>query len=59
MHKADEIDIAGANGHGWKSILLRTGVYEDAHVPPAHTPTTIADDVEVGVRWALDQSLGK
>lgn len=51
-------DIAGANGHGWNSILLRTGVYQDADGEPAHIPTTISDDVEAGVRWALARSMG-
>ncbi|KAK4688998.1 hypothetical protein P7C73_g1117, partial [Tremellales sp. Uapishka_1] len=49
------LDIAGANNHGWNSILLRTGVYSGG--TPTHRPTTIADDVEMGVLWAIEREL--
>lgn len=55
-----ESDIRGANsyrsGYGskWQSILVRTGVYPGGE--PAWTPTTIADNVQKGVLWALQQS---
>ena len=47
-------DIAGANGHGWASILVRTGVYADGD-ELAHKPTFIADDVEQGVLAAIER----
>lgn len=50
-----ESDIAGANGHGWHSILLRTGVYKDG--VPAHQPTMIAENVQEGVLWALQREI--
>ena len=50
-------DIAGANGAGWPSILVKTGVYEEARGPPTHTPTYIADDVEEAVRWAIEREI--
>lgn len=46
-------DIAGANAFGWDSLLVKTGVYREGQ--PKHTPTRIVDDVEVGVRWAIDR----
>ncbi|KAL7281110.1 hypothetical protein ACG7TL_004417 [Trametes sanguinea] len=54
-----ESDIAGANGAGWPSILVRTGVYDPAGGPPAHTPTYIAEDVEEAVRWAIEREMGR
>ncbi|KAH9824568.1 Haloacid dehalogenase-like hydrolase [Teratosphaeria destructans] len=53
-----ESDIRGANNyqspHGskWKSILVRTGVYQDGTEPTAK-PTVIVDDVREAVRWAV------
>ncbi|BGP26418.1 cardiolipin synthase [Rhodotorula toruloides] len=49
-------DIAGANAFGWESILVKTGVFrgekrEDAE----HVPTTVAEDVWEGVKWALER----
>lgn len=52
-----ESDIAGANGHGWHSILVRTGVYRDEQGEPKHRPTIIRDDVEQGVRWAIEREV--
>ncbi|CAE6493393.1 unnamed protein product [Rhizoctonia solani] len=55
-----ESDIAGANGAGWGSILVHTGVYDPTTgVPPTHTPTHQAKDVGEAVRWALDRELSK
>ncbi|CDO77700.1 hypothetical protein BN946_scf184969.g51 [Trametes cinnabarina] len=54
-----ESDIAGANGAGWPSILVRTGVYDPARGPPTHQPTYIADDVEEAVRWAIEREMGR
>ncbi len=48
-------DIAGANAHGWESILLRTGVYKGGI--PAHEPTRIAEHVGEGVMWALQREI--
>ncbi|KAI0360927.1 HAD-superfamily hydrolase [Trametes cingulata] len=54
-----ESDIAGANGAGWPSILVRTGVYDPAHGEPKHEPTYIAEDVEEAVRWAIEREMGR
>lgn len=52
-------DIAGANAHGWSSILVRTGVFHDTHgEKPAYQPTVIVDDVEKGVEWAIGKEMG-
>lgn len=52
-------DIAGANAHGWFSILVRTGVFHDTHgEKPAYQPTVIVDDVEKGVEWAIGKEMG-
>ncbi|WVQ81944.1 TIGR01456 family HAD hydrolase [Cryptococcus sp. DSM 104549] len=52
-------DIAGANAHGWSSILVRTGVFSDAQGQlPRHAPTMIADNVEKGVEWAILNEMG-
>lgn len=48
-------DIDGANRYGWKSVLLRTGVYAGGE--PAKKPTMIADDVELAVEWAWKNEL--
>lgn len=48
-------DIAGANGHGWKSILVKTGVYQTGE--PQHRPSYIAENVEEAVEWAIEQEL--
>ncbi|WWC93698.1 TIGR01456 family HAD hydrolase [Kwoniella sp. B9012] len=53
-------DIDGANRHGWSSILVRTGVFHDTHGEvPSHKPMIIADDVEKGVEWAIQEELRK
>ncbi|GJE96802.1 HAD-superfamily hydrolase [Phanerochaete sordida] len=52
-----ESDIAGANGAGWNSVLVQTGVYDPANGPPPHQPTHIASDVEEAVRYAIDREL--
>ncbi|PYH95552.1 aspartyl-tRNA synthetase [Aspergillus ellipticus CBS 707.79] len=55
-----ESDICGANSyrsaHGtkWHSALVRTGVYNGGK--PTWTPTTIEDNVEKAVEWALKNS---
>ncbi|KAH7888320.1 HAD hydrolase [Phlebopus sp. FC_14] len=50
-----ESDIAGANAARWKSILVRTGVYDPQRGPPTHRPTHEVEDVEQAVLWALKQ----
>ncbi|CAE7178092.1 unnamed protein product [Rhizoctonia solani] len=41
-----ESDIAGANGAGWASILVHTGVYDPTTgIPPTHIPSHQAKDV--------------
>ena len=58
-----ESDIRGANdyvsAHGseWKSILVRTGVYQGGE--PSCKPTVIVDDVQRAVKWAMEDAEGK
>lgn len=54
-----ESDIAGANGAGWPSVLVRTGVYDPIHGSPTHKPTHEAEDVEEAVRWAITREFEK
>lgn len=54
---ANPLDIAGANAHGWSSLLVKTGVFREG--APAHVPTQVVSDVEEGVRWAIERELGK
>jgi len=49
-----ESDIAGANGAGWHSVLVETGVYDPNLGPPTHTPTAIVRDVEEAVYRAIE-----
>jgi len=53
-----ESDIAGANGAGWKSILVHTGVYDPSEGRPTHTPTVEAEDVQKAVWWAFKDATG-
>ena len=48
-----ESDIRGANMHGWDSILVKTGVFNEKNGPPKYKPTVIVSDVLEGVRWAI------
>ncbi|KAF7321495.1 hypothetical protein MKEN_00670300 [Mycena kentingensis (nom. inval.)] len=52
-----ESDIAGANGAGWESILVRTGVFSGGE--PSHRPTYQAEDVEEAVRFAIAREMGE
>lgn len=45
-------DIRGANDYGWKSVLVRTGVYQDGD-PMITNPTFVCDDVLDAVNTAL------
>ncbi|KAF9920073.1 hypothetical protein FBU30_010139 [Linnemannia zychae] len=54
-------DIAGANGYGWTSLLVKTGVFkpegdENHHTHPA---TAVVEDVEDAVRWIISRELRK
>ena len=49
------VDIAGANAHGWTSILVKTGVFRGGQ--PSHVPTKIVENVEEGVHWAIQREL--
>lgn len=52
-----ESDIAGANGAGWNSFLVETGVYDPSTgLPPTHTPTEIVTDVEAAVRRGIEMA---
>ncbi|KAI0780322.1 HAD hydrolase [Fomes fomentarius] len=53
-----ESDIAGANGAGWPSILVKTGVYDSARGVPTHAPSYIAEDVVAAVKWAIELEMG-
>ncbi|KAF9070858.1 HAD-like domain-containing protein [Rhodocollybia butyracea] len=55
-----ESDIAGANGAGWDSVLVHTGVYNPTSgIPPTHLPTHEAPDVEEAVRWAVEREMSR
>ncbi|PVV04977.1 hypothetical protein BB560_000502 [Smittium megazygosporum] len=48
-------DIAGANKNGWKSILVKTGVYiHDPEKQPPHIPTHIIEDVYEAAKFLDD-----
>ncbi|KAI5955826.1 hypothetical protein KGF54_001328 [Candida jiufengensis] len=50
-----ESDIKGANDHGWESILLRTGVYQDEDYDSIIAKPTVGvfDNVEDAVKTVL------
>ncbi len=50
---SDVVDIAGANGAGWESVLVHTGVYDPAKGSPPHEPSYQAADVEKAVIQAI------
>ncbi|KAJ1919334.1 hypothetical protein H4219_002022 [Mycoemilia scoparia] len=54
-------DIDGAHNYGWKSVLVRTGVYSDQtkHKYLNSNPTAIVDDVEQAVQWIVDQEVSR
>ncbi|KAF9390493.1 hypothetical protein CPB97_009085 [Podila verticillata] len=52
-------DIAGANGYGWNSLLVRTGVFEGEGNHHIHPATAVVDDVEEAVRWILSKEIMK
>jgi len=51
-----ESDIMGANGAGWASILVRTGMYQDGmSLTPDRQPTVIVDSVKEAYDYILEQ----
>ncbi|KAJ2083195.1 hypothetical protein H4R24_001025 [Coemansia sp. RSA 988] len=52
-------DIAGANGAGWTSVLVRTGVFngEPGTNDPANPATMVVDHVEDAVSWIIATEL--
>ncbi|KAG0195947.1 hypothetical protein BGX28_000335 [Mortierella sp. GBA30] len=48
-------DIAGANGYGWNSVLVKTGVYKPKGFEnhPVHPASAVVDHVEDAVRWII------
>lgn len=51
-------DIMGANNYGWESLLVRTGVYEDADWEEMVARPTggVFDNVDEAVKWAVAQN---
>ncbi|ANB15819.1 hypothetical protein AWJ20_3463 [Sugiyamaella lignohabitans] len=47
-------DILGANGYGWRSVLVRTGVYQDGADLQGAKPTVILDNVLDAVKYGLE-----
>lgn len=50
-------DIAGANAHGWTSLLVKTGVFSglEGENSLEHPADVVVENVEEAVRWALEQ----
>ncbi|KAF9432268.1 hypothetical protein BGZ76_011033 [Entomortierella beljakovae] len=48
-------DIAGANAHGWDSILLKTGVFRTSGLEnhSVHPATKVVEHVEDAIRWII------
>ncbi|KAI5966284.1 uncharacterized protein KGF55_000593 [Candida pseudojiufengensis] len=53
-----ESDIKGANDHGWESILLRTGVFQDEDYDSIIAKPTVGvfDNVEDAVKYVLNKN---
>ncbi|WFC99206.1 hypothetical protein MYAM1_001950 [Malassezia yamatoensis] len=49
-------DVMGANGFGWSSALVRTGVWTDDQGAPAHKPTLIANNVKQAVEQIMKRT---
>ena len=47
-------DIVGGNNKGWKTVLLKTGVYVEGKMN-AQNPTVIQENVQDAVDWIIDQ----
>ena len=52
---ARQADRPGANGYGWSSALVRTGVYRDVAGPPAHKPSMIVDHVDQAIEAIMQK----
>lgn len=52
------IDIVGANRFGWKSILVKTGVFRGEEIDPEHPADYVADNILRAVEWMLHQEEG-
>ncbi|KAJ1994735.1 hypothetical protein H4R33_000158 [Dimargaris cristalligena] len=56
-----ESDVRGANGQGWHSILVRTGIYQHPH-QVAHDPQLqarhVVEDVDQAIDLILERELG-
>ncbi|KAI9318941.1 HAD-like domain-containing protein [Dichotomocladium elegans] len=48
-------DIRGANDYGWKSLLVRTGVFQGSGNSTLYPATRVCDHVEEAVAWGLEQ----
>lgn len=49
-------DIKGAHDHGWRSVLVKTGVYTKQRLTTDHVPDHIAADVLQAVQWIVAKS---
>jgi HAD superfamily hydrolase (TIGR01456 family) len=50
-------DIQGANNHGWESILVKTGVWQEGVDSNDHNATHVVDNVYDAVQLALSKSV--
>jgi HAD superfamily hydrolase (TIGR01456 family) len=48
-------DIHGANNYGWKSILVKTGVWREGIDPDTHNATHVVQNVHDAVQLALSK----
>ncbi|KAI8062245.1 HAD-like domain-containing protein [Gongronella butleri] len=48
-------DIRGANGHGWSSILVKTGVFKGPGNSPVYPADHVCEHVLDAVQWAIQQ----
>ena len=49
-------DIKGARDYGWKSVLVRTGVWDETRDGHSHEATIVEDNVETAVDKVLKSS---
>lgn len=48
-------DIKGANGYGWNSILVKTGVFRGKGNSKEYPANAVCDHVLDAVQWAIQQ----
>ncbi|CAO3651174.1 unnamed protein product [Cunninghamella echinulata] len=48
-------DVKGANGYGWKSILVKTGVFRGEGNSKEYPADVVCDHVLDAVQWAIQQ----